>query len=143
MIRCEMCDKLPATLTQRTLLRWKLPLATYASVTGVASSPSLLYSRFFERFDLADILDNEERQLILGNDFHVKFINGHLHLNELTTLHQPTNMALQSLSYKIHVKYISSEDERSFPTCQTTLLSRHKISLSSAFRRGTTANQLS
>lgn len=65
-----------------------------------------------ELFDPFHLLDsNKETQLVQCHDCHVGVVDGRQLLIVFGSLHHSSYMALQSMSDKIFISYISREDE--------------------------------
>lgn len=67
---------------------------------------------------------------MLRNDCHLGVIHRGHRCNVLRSLHQSTDMALQSISDRIKVSYISREHEKLVAVSEIIMPSRHKNFLS-------------
>lgn len=74
--------------------------------------------------------------MVLSNDLIVVVLDKHHRLSVLRSLHQTTHMALQVMSDKISVSYISREDETLLSALEIIVLSDQSNSLV-MFRRDT------
>lgn len=67
-------------------------------------------------------------------NFHVRFLDGHHLFEHLQYPRRSTEMAQQSISNRICIRYINREHEKLFSAREATTLSGHKNSLPAMLR---------
>lgn len=128
-----MGNLLLVSSTQCILISWRIHFAPSMDYKVGRISVSAV-QLFIKPLDPFEILDNEERCMVLYDDCHVGVGDGVHLLIVLRILHQITDMALQSISDQTALAASAGKDKRVLTASDIIMLNSHKDALSAWFR---------